>query len=501
MWRHSPPAGLRTLLRRAGTVLALSALSLYLTAGRGVSPGDESWFLLLAKRVVDGSHLYRDVAYSPLPLAVWLTCLPVALFGAHIAVVEVLAALIWAGTALLLAGHARRASGSRAVSVLAVAALVVVAPPQRNSLYTPLAMLLLLASLVLATRFVERPSQRLAFLGGAAAGLSFAAKQTIGLGALAAFLISVAVARQPGRLRAAVAAIAGFGAVALTILLELALSGELGDAVNEGFTGKGEYLAHGSLSYGKALGDAWGLLLPQPAGAFDNLPPLLAPLAAVVLIAAVGRRALSTSVLVPAFYAVAAVAAAYPRFSATHLAWANAAVLAFAASAIGPSLAASRGLTVALGVPLAVGCGIAVSLVPLSWANGDLTFSSLPSFVGVPISRASEDAATRVQHTVRPGETVFFVTEDAGFLTLVTRVRDPTPYDVPAASNIGPSEIGSVLKGVRAGRIPRACFGGAHAYPDEPSLRPLALERALATVMRPIADLGVCILYVRAPTS
>jgi hypothetical protein len=495
--RRSPPGRLRGLTLWVAAFLLLSALSLYLTAGRGVSPGDESWFLLVAKRVAHGDHLYRDVSYSPLPLAVWLASVPVSLFGAHIAIVEVFAALIWAGTALLLAGHARRVSGSGAVGVLAVAALVVVAPPQRNSLYTPLAMLFLVVSLVLAMKVVDGPSLPLAFLGGAAAGLSFAAKQTVGVAALAALLVAVALAGRPVRLRAAAAAIAGFGAVALLILLQLALAGDLGDAVREGFTGKGEYLAHGSLSYVRALRDAGGLLPSQPTGAFDNLPPLLAPLAAVVLVAAARRRALSTSVLVPAAYAVAAVASAYPRFSATHLAWANAALVACAASAIGPDLGTRRRLYVALAAPLAVGCGIAFSLVPLSWANGELTFSSLSAFAGFPISRTSEDAAVRLTRTVRPAEEVFFVTEDAGFFTLVTQARDPTPYDVPATSNIGASEIASLLRGVRAGRITRACFGGAHPYPAEPSLRPRALERALARVMRPIADLGVCVLHVR----
>lgn len=492
------PARLHSSTRLAGIFLALSALSLYLTAGRGVSPGDESWFLLVARRVADGDHLYRDVFYSPLPLAVWLTALPVAVFGAHIAIVEVLAALIWAGTALLVAGHARRATGSGAVSALTVAALVVVAPPQRNSLYTPLAMLLLLASLALTTRVVERSlAPRLALLGGGMAGLSFAAKQTIGLGALAALLFSVSLTGRPGRARSAMTALAGFGAVALAILLALALSGDLGAAVRDGFTAKGQYLRYGSLSYVHALRDAGRLLVSQPAGALDNLPPLLAPLVAAVLVAAARRRALSTSVLVPAVFAAAAVACAYPRFSATHLVWANAAVVACAASAIGPELVARRRLTVAFALPLAAGCGAAVSLVPLAWANGELTFSSLPSFVGVPISRATEDAAARVRRTVKPGEEVFFVTEDAAFFTLTARTRDVTPYDVPAASNIGPSEIALLLKDVRAGTIPRACFGGAQAYREEPSLRPLALERALETVMRPIADLGACVLHIR----
>ena len=144
-----------TSVRRAGAVVLLGAVSLYLTAGRGVSPGDESWFLLVAKRVADGDDLYRDVFYSPLPLAVYVTAAPVALFGAHIAIVEVLIALTWACTALVVVGYTLRVTGSRAVAGLTLMALVVAAPPQRNSLYTPLAMLLLLVCMLLATRLLK----------------------------------------------------------------------------------------------------------------------------------------------------------------------------------------------------------------------------------------------------------------------------------------------------------------------------------------------------------
>ena len=220
-----------TLARRAGAVLALSAVSLYLTAGRGVSPGDESWFLLVAKRVADGDDLYRDVFYSPLPLAVYVTAAPVALFGAHIAIVEVLIALTWACTALVVVAHACRVTGSRAVAALALMALVVVAPPQRNSLYTPLAMLLLLVCMLLATRLVEAGGTRRAFLAGAVAGLSFASKQTVGAGALAALLLCLAFAPSAWRRRGILAAVGGFAAVSAAFALVLALSGVLDDAV------------------------------------------------------------------------------------------------------------------------------------------------------------------------------------------------------------------------------------------------------------------------------
>lgn len=483
-------------LRRAGAVVLLSAVSLYLTAGRGVSPGDESWFLLVAKRVAEGDDLYRDVFYSPLPLAVYLTAAPVAVLGAHIAIVEVLIALTWACTALVVVVHARRVTGSGAVAALALMALVVVAPPQRNSLYTPLAMLLLLVGMLIATRLVEARDNRLALLAGAVVGLSFASKQTVGAAALAALLLCVGLAPGVRRARTVLAAVGGFAAVTAAVALVLALSGVLSDAVRAGFTGKGEYLAHGSLSYTRALWAAVRFVPSEPAAAFDTLPLLLAPAVAALLVVAAGRRARSATVLVPAAFAIAALAATYPRVGATHLGWANPPAIACAIAAVGAQLRSRRSLAIA-GAPLAVGCAIAAIIAPWSWGKGQLVVSSLAAFEGVPIERTSEDATARLLNVIRPGESVFFVTERAGFLYLVTRARNPTPYDIPAASNIGAREADSIAGDVRSGAITRACFGGRRAYSEDPSLRPLALERVLRRELRPVADLGVCVLYRR----
>ena len=482
-------------LRRAGAVVGLSAVSLYLTAGRGVSPGDESWFLLVAKRVAEGDDLYRDVFYSPLPLAVYVTAAPVAVFGAHIAIVEVLIALTWACAALIVVTHARRVTGSALVAALALMAIVIVAPPQRNSLYTPLAMLLLLLCMLIATRLVETTGNRLALLAGVVAGLSFASKQTVGAGALAALLLCVGLAPGVHRARSVLAAVGGFVAVTAAVALVLALSGVLNDAVRAGFTSKGEYLAHGSLSYTRALWDAVRFLPSEPAAAFDTLPLLLAPPVAAVLVVAAGRRALSATVLVPAAFAIAALAATYPRFGATHLGWANPAVVACAVAAVGP-LGSPRRLALAA-APLAVGCAVAATLAPVAWARGQLVISSLRAFEGAPLSRGSEDDAARLVHAIRPGESVLFVTERAGFFYLVTDARNPTPYDVPAASNSGPREVAAVEAGLRSGAINAACLGGRLTYADEPSLRPLALERVVRRELQPVADLGVCVLYRR----
>ena len=160
-----------------------------------------------------------------------------------------------------------------------------------------------------------------------------------------------------------------------------------------------------------------------------------------------------------------------------------------AVAAAGPWLARRR-LWAAAAVPLAVGCVIAALLVPVAWVQGQLVVSSLPAFEGMPLSQISEDETERVVQGIRPGESLFFVTETAGFFYLVTGAHDPTPYDVPATSNIGSRELASIGEDVRSGTIGRACFGGRRAYTENPSLRPFAVERVLRRELRPVADLG-----------
>lgn len=483
-------------LARVWPPLVLVALSLLVTAGRGVSTGDETWFLQVAARLADGEQLYDEVFYSPLPLAALLAAVPVAVVGAQIAVIEILNAITWAATALVGLHVARRAGVRGGTRILLLCSLLATATPQRNSLYTPLAMLLLMIALALVMQ-PGRPAVR-AGAAGLAAGLAFASKQTIGLAALAALIVTVAACATGERRRIQLAAAAaGFGAVVLALVAGLAATGVLPDAIRSGFTSKGEYVEHGTLWYPTALEESLRLVASSTLGGIENTAPLLAAPLAVALVGLVGlRRSTKRGLVVligPAAFALAAVAAAFPRFGTTHLAWANPPVLVAAAVAL-TLLRPPRWIPAVLGAAVG-GAALALLLQPvLAWARGDVRFVDLPGYRGVPLGVEAAARADRLRATTPSRARVLYVEYDAAFRYLVTGARNPTPWDVPAASNIGVEEIRRIRDDVSSGRY-RICLAGAGGYGEAPSLRPEALEAVVRRTMRRQRDLGTCTLY------
>ena len=65
---------------------------------------------------------------------------------------------------------------------------------------------------------------------------------------------------------------------------------------------------------------------------------------------------------------------------------------------------------------------------------------------------------------------------------------------MPATSNIGSRELDGVAADLRAGAITSACFGD-RAYRENPSLRPLRLERVPRRKLRPVDDVEFCVLH------
>lgn len=489
----------RVWAARLRPLVGLVVLSLVVTAGRGVSTGDETWFLQVAARVAGGERLYADVFYSPLPLAALLAALPVAVVGAHVAVIEILNAATWAATVLVTLRVARLAGAGRGARIVLIGGLLVMATPQRNSLYTPLAMLFLMIALALVAQPGRSPMRVGA--AGLSVGLAFASKQTVGLAALAALLVTVTATCALGGQRRAqlTAATAGFGAVVVILVAGLAAMGVLPDAVRNGFTSKGEYVEHGTLGYLDALGESLRLVWSSTLSGVENTAPLLAaPLAAALTALVVVRRSTrpgSGAVIGPGVFALAAVAAAYPRFGTTHLAWANPPVLVVAAVAL-TLLRPPRWVPAALGAAIG-GAVLALLLQPvLAWARGDLRLGDVPGFRGVPVAVESTARAEKLRATTPAGDAVLYVEYDAAFRYLVTAARNPAPWDIPAASNIGAEEISRIREDVSSGRY-RICLTGASGYGSAPSLRPAALEAVVRGTMRRERDLGTCTLYGR----
>ena len=217
--------------RRERLLLAAAVVALTLVGAlysfSGVNTRDEAWFLQVVSRVSDGDILYRDVFFGSTPLSVWLALPLVALFGAQVAWVKLLAVAVLAATLGLVVWVVRGLGAGPGVSLLLAAAVLAFSPANRGSLYQPLATLFLLACLAAALAWM-RASPRAwvwAFVGGAAAGLAFASKQNVGIYALAALLATIPLAGVRDRLRDAGLALAGFAVAAVLPIVPVVATG------------------------------------------------------------------------------------------------------------------------------------------------------------------------------------------------------------------------------------------------------------------------------------
>lgn len=488
---------------RAGAATALGLFAVaaaFLWAG-GVNTRDETWFLQVLDRVAGGESLYADVDYSPLPLAVWLGWGAVAAVGTHVFVVKALVAACWAATAIFTGLAVRRLGGTGVAAGIAVLGLVAVSPPRPQSLYNPLAAALLVACLWASLRFAARPGTRDAGLAGGLAGTAFAAKQSIGALALIAVLLTVLALRgRPpgGRPRAATAVVGAFGAVTAAVLVPVLLTGGLSELVEAGFLPGDPYLSSGSIGYSETLRDS---LAAAPARLGSTLPTILMPVIAVLALAAWLARArppLATATALAGF-AAAGVAGAFPRVDVPHLAWA-APPLVVAVAAAWATTPRFRGadLLAAAVVAIAASAGLYAAVAPL--VRGERVRSALAAVEPAPIDRPSEEWGARFASAAgRDGENrrLFVVMPQAGLLYLATGIENPTRFDYPAASAVGPDDVAGLADAIDRGELTRACIGGPDWYAEEPELWPAALVRMLERRLTHVGKLGICELWAR----
>ncbi len=157
----------------------------------GVLNHDEAWYLLVARRVLDGQRLYVDVFDTNPPLIIWLNLLPVALAGA-LGISEILALRIMVlgmvGASLgltrwsLVQSLPGRVEAQRALLSLGLFILLPVVGydfAQREHLM----MILVLPYLVLATARAtgRQPGGPIPWLVGVLAGLGLAIKPQFAL--------------------------------------------------------------------------------------------------------------------------------------------------------------------------------------------------------------------------------------------------------------------------------------------------------------------------------
>jgi hypothetical protein len=195
---------------------------------------EEGLMLVIAQRLVDGEHLYRDIEAVTGPFPYELLALAFRIFGEEISVARGLLAIIHGLACAALFDWARRL-GTGLFPHLAVLVLVA-SPPLLFPLfseyfYTTVACQLAILSGYAALRGLE--SARWALACGVLIALTALSKQTIGV-LLAVGLVMTVLFAAPRGQRFRQAGLVALGGLAITgfTLAWLGVRGELGDAIN-----------------------------------------------------------------------------------------------------------------------------------------------------------------------------------------------------------------------------------------------------------------------------
>jgi hypothetical protein len=124
--------------------------------------------------------------------------------------------------------------------------------------------------------------------------------------------------------------------------------------------------------------------------------------------------------------------------------------------------------------------------------------SSLTHFRGPLLGPDVETACRTTADRLRveaDGRPVFLLGMDAGFWYLVSGVRNPTPFDIPATTSVGSSGVPWLLERLIDGRIDQVCLD--HRPPDRMTLTPVAAF--VRDHFQPSLDIGPCTIYRARP--
>lgn len=502
-------------MKKAALTVGLFLISLYLNMAAGINRGDEAWFLQVMRRVHEGEVLYRDVFYGAGPLAVAFTAPLISLIGVEILAVK---AVVAAGyTAALLFGMRilERMGAGPGACMLFLGANLLLAPPAPHAPYQSLANAFLMAAFDATTAVLGASDARarrcLLAWAGAAAGLSFAAKQNIGgyafLAILGSYLARHREERSPLRqlwIESGPLGLAFLGTLALTFL-PVWLSGGGPKFMDYGMLNKPTYLRLSGIPYMEGLvGILRGLQTLSPRStleqglwalrSFSFLLPFLAGffwIGGFLVPPSSGRAPWLASGL----FAAAAFLGIFPRADYAHLLYAVPALLTvmiggWSTWPIRPwKIVLERGI----GALLILGLIVALMIPPLRLLQGRLTISSLPHFGGVLIAPALQAQILEESARLReraPEPSVFLLFPTAGFYYLQTELRNPTPFDYPTATSFGRAGQEETMQAIREGRIRWVCY-----WRWEWNLRPVRIEAFVEQEMEPVENLGLCTLY------
>jgi hypothetical protein len=505
--------------RAVGTWLAAFGATAAVALIRPVDRVDEAWMLWVMERVGRGEVLYRDVYDVTTPLPAWIGGFVVRITASELLVLRGLVAAVVATQVLTACSIARHAGMQRAGRVVLAALLVACASPLVvfASFYTASAVLGALLALralqVVLDRSHRGVDPRAPLVGlGLAVGLSFWCKPNIGLLALGAALVTLAVLHRHGWRSAArpVATVLGtFGVLSALLSLVLVASGAWSDFLDQVFASKGEYLDVG-FSYSTAVDRRAGALVADGtinARAIVWLLVLAAPIVTAATIAwAVKRAGRRTDARLVAFaaFGIVGILSAVPRPGVHHLGAAMPLMLTAAAGAVlavpedEPTRSLRRGALAVGGILAAVACVIVAGTAFDTAASRTHRVTDLAHFSGTPVSAGIVHRTDRLRAGLRTRgvDEVFFVRQDAGFLHFTTGTRNPLPFDISERSDFGASGERGVIRRIARGDAPWICLRPARLrHGTDDALVPRAVERWVAHHTELVAREPMCELY------
>lgn len=506
--------------------LVLMAYGLYTGFTSGQITDDEAWFLQVLRRVAGGEVLYRDVFFGVTPLSIYLGLALIKVMGVEIAVVKLMMAMAFTGSALLTLRIAKQVGLGKTAQTGLFLTLLAYTPswlPGAGAPYTPLAYFLLLAVLSYVVGFWERPGgapdrgqtldqHQRPLIAGALIGVLFATKQNLGLLALAAGAAVWAYgAREAGlgRLKAARSGAVGLLGLAIAaglLMLPVLAEGGVQKLLEYGFFNRGLYFQIAGVSYVGQVETAIRVLAGRPSGtdllqAYWRtqyfLPFICFPVLLWRTLRSEGRVRWQGMAL--AAFTTAGLLAGFPRVDLPHMVPALPLLLLALVwglvGVVGQRRTRLRHLLAAGALLWATAGNVGLLVRPLRWAGtGQYEFSRLAHLSGplLPSSQVRElrQGPADVQHLAKD-ETLFFLSPSAGLYYLLTERQNPTPFDYPLATAFGFEGQAQVRAQIERGEIEWVCW---KPLPGQP-LRPVLLEGHVAEEMELVLEGALCDLY------
>ncbi len=497
----------------AGLVLAAGLF----TATHGDVGWDGLWVLQVVSRMGAGEVLYRDVFAGVPPLAFFAASAVTRVLGVELSALRLLLVAVLALSYLAAADLLARVTGTRRYDLALAPMMAVWALPANVPLYQPLANLFLIASIDAAAWWCERSEHRRPlpamplWIAGAAAGLSFVSKQTVGACAMAGVAVIVlAEHRRRGGLLAGTAISwawcgAAFALAAGAVLVPVAVSGGWEKFLDYAFLNKTTYVRVAGVPYYDELATFLRTLVP--GGSFDWLAfvrhqpialPLLVAVAALASAPTLLRADRAAAILL--CLATAALLTLYPRADIDHVVPGVPGLLVvllalWHRTRTRVPAAAARLAVGAMGLAVAGGLAIRLGASLVAMTDDHRVWCDLPHlrYVLMPHARAMELAAeAEAMRTAAASGRLFLLVPNAGLYYLVSGVLNPTPFDYPLGTAFGRAGEADLVRAISDGRLRRVCMTTVTGR-----MAAQRLQDAVVNSLRPAADLGACTLYTR----